>query len=85
MITIAREGLEDKYSLRLNPGGGWGLGLGEEQSLGQPGDSPWEKWGVGAVSEGGGRMSPWAVPFWEREPERPGAFGIPDEGRIPTA
>lgn len=26
MVTIAREGLEDKYSLQLNPGGGQGLG-----------------------------------------------------------
>lgn len=44
MITIAREGLEDKYSLQLNPGEGCHLGHQEEQILEWLGDSPWERW-----------------------------------------
>lgn len=44
MITIAREGLEDKYSLPLNPGEGRGLGHREEPNLEELGGGPWEKW-----------------------------------------
>lgn len=70
MITVAREGLEDKYSLQLNPGEAPGLDHREEPGQEQLRDTP----GRGGPSVGMGFL-PLALDSRERARLPKGSWG----------